>query len=160
MIYWNIFLLFPKTDFDSSCKLSQCNEDNLHECQILSSGLNKAKYHQFVVLWICPESGKGYSKYPIICSSNYVPSTHLYAVHISFTRSVIPVDFILSSLSFSINGIRWPTAFFITRADLITWGRNILPAPNKSPTIPMPCRKKKYVSSMPGQNLVLTLSLP
>lgn len=38
----------------------------------------------------------------------------------------------------SINGIRYATAFFITRADFITWGKNIFPEPNKSPTCPIP----------------------
>ncbi|WAR19104.1 STX5-like protein, partial [Mya arenaria] len=46
------------------------------------------------------------------------------------TSSVAPEVFILSWRSTSMKGIRWPTAFFITRADLITWGRNIFPAPN------------------------------
>mmetsp|Transcript_22281 Transcript_22281/g.71735 ORF Transcript_22281/g.71735 Transcript_22281/m.71735 type:complete len:206 (+) Transcript_22281:1654-2271(+) len=36
------------------------------------------------------------------------------------------------------NGSRYATAFFITRALLITCGRNILPAPNRSPTTFMP----------------------
>ena len=36
------------------------------------------------------------------------------------------------------NGIRYATAFFITRALLTTCGRNILPAPNRSPTTFMP----------------------
>ena len=35
-------------------------------------------------------------------------------------------------------GVRWATAFFITRADLTTCGRNILPAPKRSPTTLMP----------------------
>ena len=30
------------------------------------------------------------------------------------------------------------TAFFMTRALLTTWGRNILPAPNRSPTTFIP----------------------
>ena len=36
------------------------------------------------------------------------------------------------------NGSRWATACFITRADLTTWGRNILPWPKRSPTTFMP----------------------
>ena len=35
-------------------------------------------------------------------------------------------------------GVRWATAFFMTRADLTTCGRNILPAPKRSPTTDMP----------------------
>ena len=36
-----------------------------------------------------------------------------------------------AAFSASINGVRCATAFFITRADFTTWGRNILPAPNR-----------------------------
>ncbi len=42
------------------------------------------------------------------------------------------------NFSSSMNGTRWPTACFITRADLTTCGRNILPAPNRSPTTFIP----------------------
>lgn len=44
------------------------------------------------------------------------------------------------NLSCSMKGMRCATAFFMTRADLMTCGRNILPAPNKSPTTLMPCK--------------------
>mmetsp|Transcript_36938 Transcript_36938/g.59360 ORF Transcript_36938/g.59360 Transcript_36938/m.59360 type:complete len:259 (-) Transcript_36938:1212-1988(-) len=44
----------------------------------------------------------------------------------------------LAKRSSSIKGMRWPTDFFITRADLITCGKNILPAPKRSPTTFMP----------------------
>ena len=40
--------------------------------------------------------------------------------------------------SASISGSRIATAFFITRALFTTCGRNILPAPNSSPTMFMP----------------------
>ena len=40
--------------------------------------------------------------------------------------------------SSSMKGIRWATACFITRADFTTCGRNILPWPNRSPTMFMP----------------------
>ena len=43
-----------------------------------------------------------------------------------------------AAFSASMNGIRCATACFITRADLTTCGRNILPAPNRSPTMFMP----------------------
>ena len=36
------------------------------------------------------------------------------------------------------NGSKYATAFFITRALFTTCGKNILPAPNKSPTTCMP----------------------
>ena len=62
-------------------------------------------------------------------------------VHIAFDRG--HEDLALgsgrrSSFSASMKGIRWATAFFITRALLTTCGRNILPAPNRSPTTFMP----------------------
>ena len=41
-------------------------------------------------------------------------------------------------------GNKYATAFFITLADLTTCGRNILPSPNKSPTIFIPFIK--YIS--------------
>lgn len=37
--------------------------------------------------------------------------------------SIVPGSTLVSSLSFSMKGIRWPTAFFMTRADFITWGK-------------------------------------
>ena len=43
-----------------------------------------------------------------------------------------------SCFSASMKGVNQATAFFITRALFTTWGRNILPAPNKSPTAFMP----------------------
>src|SRR5665647_2144945 len=43
-----------------------------------------------------------------------------------------------ASFSASRYGVRCATAAFITRADLTTWGRNIFPAPNRSPTTFMP----------------------
>ena len=42
------------------------------------------------------------------------------------------------AFSSSMNGTRWPTACFITRADFTTCGRNILPAPKRSPTTFIP----------------------
>ena len=65
------------------------------------------------------------------------------------------------AFSSSMNGTRWPTACFMTRADLTTCGRNILPAPKRSPTTFMPaisgpsitwigrayCRRASSVSS-------------
>ena len=41
-------------------------------------------------------------------------------------------------LSFSIYGSKNETAFFITLADLTTWGKNIFPSPNRSPTLVIP----------------------
>jgi hypothetical protein len=39
-----------------------------------------------------------------------------------------------AAFSASMNGTRWPTACFITRALFTTCGGNILPAPKRSPT--------------------------
>ena len=44
----------------------------------------------------------------------------------------------ISDFSASMYGSKYATAFFITLADLTTWGKNILPSPNKSPTIFIP----------------------
>ena len=44
----------------------------------------------------------------------------------------------IASFSSSIKGIKCATAFFITRADLTTWGKNIFPEPNRSPTTFIP----------------------
>ena len=49
-----------KTGFDFSCTLSP-QETMCMKCQSLFSGKNKKKYHQFVVCWISPESGKCWS---------------------------------------------------------------------------------------------------
>ena len=48
----------------------------------------------------------------------------------------------LPAVSCSMNGCRYATAFFIARALLTTCGRNILPAPNRSPTTFMPSIKR------------------
>ena len=62
--------------------------------------------------------------------------------------TIFPFDFITSpSFSASINGTRWATAFFITLADFITWGRNIFPAPNRSPTLFMPSIRGPSITS-------------
>ncbi len=52
--------------------------------------------------------------------------------------TTLPFDRLEPSCSFSRYGTRCATAFFITRADFTTCGRNILPAPNRSPTTFMP----------------------
>ncbi len=44
----------------------------------------------------------------------------------------------LAALSSSMKGVSQATAFFMTRADFTTCGRNILPSPKRSPTIDMP----------------------
>ena len=52
-----------------------------------------------------------------------------------------------ASFSSSMKGSRWATAFFIARADFTTWGRNIFPAPNRSPTICMPAISGPSITS-------------
>ena len=49
-----------------------------------------------------------------------------------------PWGFAPADFSASMNGIRYATAFFMTRALFTTCGKNILPAPNKSPTTLIP----------------------
>ena len=50
----------------------------------------------------------------------------------------LPAASTFPSFSASINGCKCATAFFITRALFTTWGKNIFPAPNKSPTTFIP----------------------
>ena len=59
---------------------------------------------------------------------------------LTVASTILPFDEAWSRPSFScsMNGIRWATACFITRADFTTCGRNILPEPNRSPTTFMP----------------------
>ena len=49
--------------------------------------------------------------------------------------------------SVSSQGVRYATARFITRADLTTWGRNIRPAPKRSPTTFMPAIRGPSMTS-------------
>ena len=46
-----------------------------------------------------------------------------------------------------INGSKYATDCFITRADFTTCGRNILPSPNKSPTTSMPAMSGPSITS-------------
>ncbi len=64
--------------------------------------------------------------------------------------TILPCDRTAAAGSFSASmyGIRWATAFFITRADFTTWGRNILPAPNRSPTTFMPAISGPSITSI------------
>ena len=63
---------------------------------------------------------------------------------LTVASTIFPCAFTISpaaaraSFSASMNGVRCATAFFITRADFTTCGKNILPAPNRSPTTLMP----------------------
>ena len=64
--------------------------------------------------------------------------------------TILPFDLAVSpvrSFSASMNGSSQATAFFITRADFTTCGRNILPAPNRSPTMFMPSMSGPSITS-------------
>ena len=52
--------------------------------------------------------------------------------------TIVPARLPVPSRSASRYGMRTATAFFMTRALLTTWGRNIRPAPNRSPTTFIP----------------------
>lgn len=62
--------------------------------------------------------------------------------------SVEPDSAIISSLSFSMKGIRWPTAFFMTRADLMTCKRTRM----STATSKCETRRGEWVSSPGGVN--------
>ena len=70
---------------------------------------------------------------PMSCTS---PLTVAITI-LPFGRTSAPAS-AMRFFSSSMYGIRCATACFITRADLTTCGRNILPAPNRSPTMFMP----------------------
>ena len=71
---------------------------------------------------------------PISCTSPLTVAMTIFPLGFAAT----PVRFSSSNFSSSIYGIKCATACFITRADLTTCGKNILPWPNKSPTIFIP----------------------
>src|ERR1700733_10703028 len=61
--------------------------------------------------------------------------------------TTLPFERLVPSFSCSMYGISTETAFFMTRADLTTCGRNILPAPNRSPTTFMPSMSGPSITS-------------
>mmetsp|Transcript_68680 Transcript_68680/g.121381 ORF Transcript_68680/g.121381 Transcript_68680/m.121381 type:complete len:284 (+) Transcript_68680:1685-2536(+) len=66
----------------------------------------------------------------------------------SFTPSgSLPSAIIFSRFSSSMKGSKYATAFFMTRALLITWGRNILPDPKRSPTTFIPFMRGPSITS-------------
>ena len=71
---------------------------------------------------------------PMSCTS---PLTVAITI-LPFGFAATPVRFSSASFSSSMKGIRCATACFMTRADFTTCGKNILPWPNKSPTMFMP----------------------
>jgi len=77
---------------------------------------------------------------PMSCTSPFtvaMSTLPAYAASSSSSAS-LPAAARAAAFAASIKGTRYATAIFITRADLITCGRNILPAPNRSPTTDMP----------------------
>jgi len=68
--------------------------------------------------------------FPMSCTSPFTVAMTI----LPFERPASPVR----AFSASMKGSSHATARFITRADLTTCGRNILPAPNRSPTTFMP----------------------
>src|SRR5205809_483253 len=64
---------------------------------------------------------------PISCTSPF-----------TVAMTMRPCGFAPADFSASMNGSKYATAFFITRALFTTCGRNILPAPNRSPTTLIP----------------------
>ena len=78
--------------------------------------------------------------FPISCTSPFTVASNIFA-------APAPSSFIVPAalcsawrilFSSSINGVSTATAFFITLALFTTCGKNIFPAPNKSPTIFIP----------------------
>jgi len=92
-------------------------------------------------------------------NSVHILSTHTQQTQLR-TKSMTPLCCSCCSRSFSMNGTRYPTAFFITRADLITWGRNIRPEPNRSPTTDIPCNKAIIDSRLHAGFYTARCSLP
>ncbi len=69
--------------------------------------------------------------------------TSPFTVAITILPLVLPC-----SLLASINGSRYATACFMTRADLTTCGRNIFPSPNRSPTTFIPSISGPSITSI------------
>ena len=77
---------------------------------------------------------------PISCTSPFTVASNILAAPAASLLAVPAARWacFLASFSASMNGVRTATLFFITRALFTTCGKNILPAPNRSPTIPIP----------------------
>ena len=72
---------------------------------------------------------------PISCTSPFT---------VAITTFPLLEPFCLVAL---INGSKYATDCFITRADFTTCGRNILPSPNRSPTTSMPAMRGPSITS-------------
>ena len=75
--------------------------------------------------------------FPISCTSPFTVANNILAGPLLAPFGFIEANFFLS-FSASINGVNTATLFFITLALFTTCGKNIFPAPNKSPTWFMP----------------------
>mmetsp|Transcript_4916 Transcript_4916/g.12722 ORF Transcript_4916/g.12722 Transcript_4916/m.12722 type:complete len:214 (+) Transcript_4916:1353-1994(+) len=81
---------------------------------------------------------------PMSCTSPFTVAMTTVPLYMSDSGAVagsIPSSLYFFARSSSMNGMRCATAFFMTRADLMTCGKNILPAPKRSPTVDMPAMR-------------------
>ena len=78
----------------------------------------------------------------------FLPISWTSPLTVAITIRPLAVETPLFSFSASMKGIRWATAFFITRADFTTCGRNILPEPNRSPTTFIPSISGPSITSI------------
>ena len=86
---------------------------------------------------------------PMSCTSPFTVANNILAAPAASVL-VVPAAkcaCLRSSFSASINGVKTATDFFITRALFTTCGKNILPAPNKSPTIFIPSMSGPSITS-------------
>ena len=86
---------------------------------------------------------------PLHCSTTptiFLPMSWTSPLTVAMT--ILPLPLAPGSFAASMKGRRCATAFFMTRADFTTWGRNILPAPNRSPTTFMPSISGPSITSI------------
>merc|ERR1719420_1786513 len=84
--------------------------------------------------------------FPMSCTSPLTVAMMTVPAWLTWSVLSSPDASASASFSASMKGMRWATAFFITRADLMTCGRNILPEPNRSPTT--------FIPSMSGPSMM------
>ena len=84
---------------------------------------------------------------PISCTSPFTVAINTF-----------PADVDFPDFSASIKGNKYATAFFMTRADFTTCGKNIFPLPNKSPTTFIPAIKFTSITSIAFAEFTLASS--
>ena len=84
--------------------------------------------------------------FPISCTSPFTVANNILAGPLLAPFGLIEANFFLS-FSASIKGVNTATLFFITLALFTTCGKNIFPAPNKSPTWFMPAMSGPSMTS-------------